>query len=115
VIAELKWKDVEELVTYGVKDCMRLDLADTPLFIADNALLGGSYSAGLLAQESKEKVRGMLFCAQLLDTASVHVTAAIFFCHFRYWRHSSRVLAHPRCTSLAAPCSVHLAWAGSTA
>lgn len=60
--ADLKWKDVEELVTYGVKDCMRLDLADTPLFIADNALLGGPYSSGLQAKESKEKVSAYSAC-----------------------------------------------------
>lgn len=55
-MAETKWEDIENILTYGVEQCMRLETKDTPLFLADNALISGACLSNSNTDRHKEQV-----------------------------------------------------------
>lgn len=56
MLTETKWEDVEQILTYGIESCMRLQTNDTPLFLADNSILSGGHRDAKSAVHEKEKV-----------------------------------------------------------
>eukprot|EP01032_Pedospumella_encystans_P012817 gene12817-14799_t len=65
-----KWDDIEQILTYGVEQCMRLDTKDTPLFLADNALISGGCPNNSTGKKCKEQI--METCFEKVGTPGLY-------------------------------------------